>query len=194
MVENFQQIIWCCARENRAFLREVAVAPNNVRVTSIEKLPPYYEIPLEKLRDPEENILKTTYKIEGYEGCPFCGNRGLFYCDECGKISCTTGGKTHYCPGCRKTHGSIDYRFHHLSKSGLLGPAPEKIAVNRGADTPAPTAQTLHRRRDYFVGGAGNTAPPVPENTGKAAMRENVRKFLEEKKKFQIEDKRDKKQ
>ncbi len=100
----FYQIVFCCERPGRCYRREISVSEASIMVTAVEILPPYYDIPLEKMRRDNDGIGRLTGRWEywsGYEGCPFCGNRNVFICG-CGWLSCRNDTKrAHECPKCK---------------------------------------------------------------------------------------------
>lgn len=123
-VRRFHQVVFCSERDERAYRREISVAVNNAMVTAIEALPPHYHVPLERLRDPHEEVFEYEGRVDyfaGYAGCPFCGNRNVFYCN-CGVISCrdSSKGRPQHCPGCKKIHNAFSTEKNPMSKSGFV--------------------------------------------------------------------------
>lgn len=52
-------------------------------------------------------IVGNLYATDEYPGCPYCGDRNIFYC-SCGKISCGgITGEKHTCPWCGNTCNSV---------------------------------------------------------------------------------------
>lgn len=186
MIHHFQQVIFCSERANRAFMREISLAARNGMVTSVEKLPPHYEIPIGRMRPEDEEILRidSQFPIEGYEGCPFCENKGVFYCDVCGKISCSKGASNHYCPGCQKIYKTASCEYNFMSKSGLLASPFDPPRLESPSGYPSVRNERPEPRRERI--NFENLSP----NFDKGKALGHLRKFLEENKKFQIEDKR----
>jgi hypothetical protein len=177
MAHYLHQIVFCSDRKGRAYRREITVTDRSAMVTNIEVLPPHYEIPLERMREEDEEI--TTYEgvmtyWSGYQGCPFCGNRKLFIC-ACGYLSCRSidARPVHTCPKCEGIFDTTTVGRVPMSKSGLVHGGKTQREFPR---EPRPLERPLLGRVD-------------PEKEG---SREKLRKFLAEQTKKQLEDKRNK--
>lgn len=187
MIERYYQVIFCSEREGRAFRREVSITDASAMVTEVEKLPPHYDIPLERLREANEAVLRIGANItfwSGYNGCPFCGNRTTFQCN-CGYYSCLKADHNgvHACPKCRILHNVVVAKTMDLSKSGFIhGDGRQELPPVW--DNPPP-----HRV----------TPPPAPRLRGstqadrkKIEARGRWLEAIEEREKNLLEDKRDK--
>lgn len=141
MSHYLHQLIFCSDRKGRVYRREITVTGVDAMVTNVETLPPYYEIPMEQLRDEREQVAHFTGKIKywrGYQGCPFCGNRGTFLCD-CGFLSCLNSEKhpVHICPRCTGIFDVFDAEFIPMSESGFVhGTRRELPGARRSQELP----------------------------------------------------------
>lgn len=142
-------------------------------VTNIETLPPHYEMPLERLREENEEVSHYGGRLEywnGYQGCPFCGRRKLFVC-SCGYLSCRGVDErpVHTCPKCRRTQDTEPIDKIPMSKSGLVhGNAPQELPRGEGP----PSVGMPDRKKEIALKGFD--------------------KFLKDQAKKQLEDKRNK--
>lgn len=178
MSRYLHQIVFCSDRKGRAYRREITITAQAAMVTNVEILPPHYEIPIERMREENEEVAVFAGKLQywnGYEGCPFCGNWTFFICD-CGFLSCLSrdARPIHTCPKCDGIFNTKTAESLPMSKSGL---------VHRPGQPPAGQA-----RREF--------APDRPllgsPDREKEASRAKLRQFLADQAKKQIEDKRDK--
>jgi hypothetical protein len=122
MKHYFRQVIFCSEVVGRSFLREILVTDAVGQILDNEKLPPFYQMPLEKLREQDEMILQLpmNFEVRGDHSCPFCGNQTSFYC-RCGYISCITPQpKRHVCPQCRDIFTKFGTCATMLSPSGFV--------------------------------------------------------------------------
>ena len=188
MIQHFHQVIYCSERERRAYFREITVGPKNAIVSNIEKLPPNYDRPYEQMRDQNEAILEYEGKLgffKGYSGCPFCGNSSVFYC-SCSTISCIKKtAKTHYCPGCKELAGVQGASKISMSKSGFLH-GGNRITESSKADRQKETHDIISRAMGLLPASPKQIDGQTPS---KLSGRMKMKKYLEEKKKRQIEDK-----
>lgn len=180
MKQYLHQVVFCSDRVGRAYRREITVTDRHAMVTNVETLPPHYEIPLERMREENEEVSMVAVELEywnGYQGCPFCGNRTIFICG-CGYLSCrgSDARPVHTCPKCRRTMDTKKADATPMSKSGL---------VHGKGELPG-------RREPPSVGGPERLLRE-PYDGEKEAHRSQLRKFLADQRKMQIEDKRDKK-
>lgn len=177
MAHYLHQIVFCSDRKGRAYRREITVTDRSAMVTNVEVLPPHYEIPLERMREENEEVAVfegTMRYWNGFQGCPFCGNRSIFICD-CGYLSCRgrDARPVHACPKCEGIFDTQTAERVPMSKSGLVHGGGTARELPR---EPSPLERPLLGRLD-------------PE---KEANRAKLRKFLEEQTKKQLEDKRNK--
>ncbi|MFA6016281.1 MAG: TerY-C metal binding domain-containing protein, partial [Gallionellaceae bacterium] len=129
MKEYFRQVIFCSEVVGRSFLREILITDAMGQILDNEKLPPYFDIPLERLREQDEIILHLSkdFHLEGDKTCPFCGNRTVFYC-RCGYVSCITPyPKRHVCPQCRDIFTKFGTCGTMLSPSGFVHGGEQRI-------------------------------------------------------------------
>ena len=122
MKEYFRQVIFCSEVVGRSFLREILITDAMGQILDNEKLPPFYQIPLEKLREQNEIVLHLSkdFHLNGDKTCPFCGNGTVFYC-RCGYVSCITPHpKRHVCPQCRDIFTNFGTCGTMLSPSGFV--------------------------------------------------------------------------
>lgn len=124
MSRYLHQIVFCSDRKGRAYRREITITGTSAMVTNVEILPPYYEIPIERMRGESEEV----WQYEGslsyfseYRGCPFCGARKVFICD-CGYLSCRNvdARPIHTCPKCDGIFNTKTAESLPMSKSGLV--------------------------------------------------------------------------
>lgn len=178
MKKILHQIIFCSERERRAFRRDIEIGDYNAVVCDIEKLPPHYDIAMERMRDSNEEILQ--YQFDNitvpaeFHNCPYCGKSGIFYCD-CGVISCKmAGAKTHTCPSCKRVLVPKPTNKFPMSKSGFVhGNGVKAIPGDRqGAGAVGRNAPALPQPRRLEL--------PSPE---KEDARARVRKFLSDQRK-----------
>ena len=171
MKKYLHQIVFCSDRVGRAYRREITVTDQNAMVTNVETLPLHYEIPIERMREENEEVAVYSGKLtywQGYEGCPFCGNRSFFICG-CGYLSCLSrdARPVHTCPKCRHTMDTKDANAFPMSASGLVhGKGRGEIARRQEP----PSVGSPDRKKEIARG--------------------NLQRFLEEQAKKQIEDKR----
>lgn len=151
-VRHLHQVVFCSEREERAYRREISVTDRGAMVTAVESLPPHYHIPLERMRDANERVETYIGQLDyfaGYRGCPFCGNRSVFYC-ECGVISCMNGEKcrVQFCPGCRLLHNVRIVNYTPMSKSGFVheGQRIEGRGGSESSNPLTPDGRTPERR------------------------------------------------
>ncbi len=178
MNKILHQIIFCSERDRRAFRRDIEIGDYNAVVCDIEKLPPHYDIAMERMRESNEEILQYRFdKITippQYQNCPYCAKSAVFYCN-CGVISCQmAGAKTHTCPSCKIVCAPIPTNEFSMSKSGFVhGGRPTRLPEDR---RPAPavdrTAPSLPPPRRLEL--------PSPE---KEDARARLRKFLSDQRK-----------
>lgn len=177
MAHYLHQIVFCSDRKGRAYRREITVTDRNAMVTNVEVLPPHYEIPLERMRDNDEEIITyegTMQFWSGYQGCPFCGNWKVFICN-CGYLSCRgrDARPVHTCPKCEGIFNVSVADSVPMSKSGLVhggGTARQLPRESRPPERPL----------------LGRFDPEKDESRAK------LQKFLAEQTKKQLEDKRNK--
>jgi hypothetical protein len=169
------QIVFCCDRKGRAYRREITVSGKSAMVTNVEVLPPHYDIAMERMRREDEEIAVYEGTItywSGYQGCPLCGNRGVFICG-CGYLSCVNTEKrpVHTCPRCEGIFNVVDAKYVPMSESGLV----------HGKNTKELPRQARPPER------------PVPGSPDreKEDVRAKLQKFLAGQAKKQLEDKRD---
>jgi len=140
---RFHQVVFCSEAEGRAFLREILITPAMGQILANERLPPFYEIPLEQLREQEELILhlSPSFHIAGDTSCPYCGNASEFYC-SCGYISCVPHAniKAHVCPKCQHIFTKFQSCGARVSSSGYI----------HGKNTikPSPRPPTIQKKKD----------------------------------------------
>jgi hypothetical protein len=154
--QRLRQIIFCSEAEGRAFMRDILITPVMGQILDNEKLPPFYEMPLEQFRAQNEFILHLSpdFQIKGDTGCPFCGNVNEFYC-KCGYISCAAKGtKAHVCPKCQHIFTNLATCGARISSSGFIHggntlntsprpPQPRRVNKDTAAD------ETFDAVRDF---------------------------------------------
>jgi len=163
MKEYFRQVIFCSEVIGRSFLREILITDAMGQILDNEKLPPFYQIPLEKLREQDEIILHLSqeFHLEGDKTCPFCGNRTVFYC-RCGYVSCITPHpKRHVCPQCRDIFTKFGTCGTMLSPSGFVhggqqipyysGNTNRKIETEKTESTPIDTFKKVYGFLDKLL-------------------------------------------
>ena len=178
MIRYLYQIVFCSERQRRAFRREIGVTAANAMVTAVEALPPGYHIPLGRLREENETVERFTGKLNywaGYKGCPFCGNRTVFYCD-CGFMSClkTDHRGVHFCPVCASINDAVRSDYALMSSSGFV----------HGGIALGEERQPTQQVDDGF----GPRVAPAA-----AGDRVDLQKALQDRRRLQLEDKRKKK-
>ena len=184
--QYLHQVIFCSGRKGRAFRREVAVSSNSALITAVEKLPPGYELALEKMQNPGELVAYLRGKVKYVDGCghcPFCGNGSVFICD-CGRMSCIAKDQRshHCCPSCDRIQTVQDAVGSYVSESGLIGNAQERM--------PEPE-NTYGARANPYASAYPAKYPPLRElpgpDTGKRKeveeKRSKLQRFLEDKRK-----------
>ncbi len=185
--QYLHQVIFCSGRKGRAFRREVAVSSNSALITAVEKLPPAYELALEKMQNPGELVAYLKGRVNYVEGCgvcPFCGNGSVFICD-CGRMSCIARDERshHCCPSCDRVQTVKDAEGSYASESGLIGNPQERL----------PEPENPYARRDSPYASAFPVAkyPPLKELPGPDTSkrkdveekRSKLQRFLEDKRK-----------
>lgn len=166
------QIVFCSDRVGRAYRREITVTDQSAMVTNVETLPPHYDIPIERMREENEEVAVFGGRLKywsGYQGCPFCGNWVIFIC-SCGFLSCRgrDARPVHTCPKCRHTFDAVETDDLPMSKSGLVHGKGQGEIPRRQEP---PSVGSPDRKKEVARG--------------------NLQKFLEDQRKKQIEDKRE---
>src|SRR5262245_60560391 len=123
------QIVYCSQRKGRAFSREIAISSNSAMVTRVEMLPPGYHLVMDRMRNPDERVLRFAADLKTVSDdmrCPFCGNRTIYTHDReyggWGAISCisTDHNGHHCCPVCDHIDRAVPADKFLVSKSGFV--------------------------------------------------------------------------
>lgn len=142
-MDRTRQIVFCSDDRGRAFLVTIAYTQTHAVVTDCEKIPPGYDIAMQRMRGAREGVLKleNLQMDETKRQCPFCGNRDTFYC-KCGMISCMNDSKKiHACPNpdCAYVGGHQTVFYDLTSQSGFVdGPASPRALPPPRAPVPVP--------------------------------------------------------
>lgn len=129
-----RQVIFCSEVVGRSFLREMLVTDAVGQILDNEKLPPFYQMPLEQLREQDEMIVKLpmNFQVRGDHSCPFCGKQSCFYC-RCGYLSCINEHtKMHVCPQCRDIFTKFGHCAAMMSPSGFVHGGEQRIPYYSG--------------------------------------------------------------
>lgn len=173
-------IVWCSETEGRASLREVTFTDRELMITSVERLPPGYEIVIDRMRDPAEEVRQMSTRLKyapGCQHCPFCNN-SLFYICSCGAMSCISPDKkVHSCPICRGVFNLRPADYFFASPSGFGPGGSNALSLPPGSPISQrvlpPPSQMWLPPAPHFV----DRRTPE-EKAREAAGRRKVRAFL----------------
>lgn len=56
---------------------------------------------------------------DDFNGCPYCGKKGFYICNKCGKVVCYDGREIVTCPNCGVTSGVVPGETFDLSGGGM---------------------------------------------------------------------------
>lgn len=56
---------------------------------------------------------------DDFNGCPYCGSKGFYICNRCGKVVCYDGREMVTCPNCGTSSGVVPGKTFDLSGGGM---------------------------------------------------------------------------